>query len=270
MAKWSMATAGSSCHLHTSLWDSDERRAPDGGGGRRPWRASRASRRSASSSSPGSCMRPTAGVVLRPLRQLLPAVRPRLLGADRRGLGRGQPHLRVPGGRVRAGRRIESRIPGRTSTPTSRSPRPSPRGSGASTTSSSSRRPSAGNAYQAPGVPRIPSSLAEAIAELESSEVAAEAFGPEVHHHLVNTARQEWASVEPGGHRLGARPQLRAHLSVAPPLRAGRTTGPGLAGRASLTRSGTLAAWIAPCTDVDLGAAPYLTASATSRSPATS
>jgi glutamine synthetase len=31
------------------------------------------------------------------------------------------------------------------------------------------------------------------MAELESSEVAAEAFGPDVHHHLVNTARQEWS-----------------------------------------------------------------------------
>jgi glutamine synthetase len=50
-----------------------------------------------------------------------------------------------------------------------------------------------GNAYRAPEVPRIPTTLPEAIASLESSEVAAEAFGPEVHHHLVNTARQEWA-----------------------------------------------------------------------------
>jgi glutamine synthetase len=33
----------------------------------------------------------------------------------------------------------------------------------------------------------------EAIAELESSELAVEAFGPDVHHHLVNTARQEWS-----------------------------------------------------------------------------
>ena len=51
-----------------------------------------------------------------------------------------------------------------------------------------------GNAYRSTEVPRIPSNLAEAIDGLASSEVAAEAFGPEVHHHLVNTARQEWAS----------------------------------------------------------------------------
>jgi glutamine synthetase len=41
-------------------------------------------------------------------------------------------------------------------------------------------------------VPRIPSTLVEAIDELKNSDVAAEAFGPEVHHHLLNTAQQEW------------------------------------------------------------------------------
>jgi glutamine synthetase len=50
-----------------------------------------------------------------------------------------------------------------------------------------------GNAYRAPEVARIPSTLAEAIDELAASEVAVEAFGPAVHHHLLNTARQEWA-----------------------------------------------------------------------------
>jgi glutamine synthetase len=51
-----------------------------------------------------------------------------------------------------------------------------------------------GNAYQAAEVPRVPSTLADAIDCLAGSEVAAEAFGPEVHHHLLNTARQEWAA----------------------------------------------------------------------------
>jgi glutamine synthetase len=51
-----------------------------------------------------------------------------------------------------------------------------------------------GNAYRAADVPRIPTNLPEAIDALAGSEVAAEAFGPEVHHHLLNTARQEWAA----------------------------------------------------------------------------
>ncbi|HEY4376059.1 MAG TPA: glutamine synthetase family protein, partial [Acidimicrobiales bacterium] len=49
-----------------------------------------------------------------------------------------------------------------------------------------------GNAYVDPDVEHIPSTLVEAIDLFESSEVALHAFGPEVHHHLLNTARQEW------------------------------------------------------------------------------
>jgi glutamine synthetase len=48
-----------------------------------------------------------------------------------------------------------------------------------------------GNAYEAKDVPRVPTSLHEAIAALEGSEVAREAFGDFVFDHLVNTARQE-------------------------------------------------------------------------------
>jgi glutamine synthetase len=49
-----------------------------------------------------------------------------------------------------------------------------------------------GNAYEAADLPRIPSTLVDAIAELESSTIAAAAFGDDVHYHLLNTARQEW------------------------------------------------------------------------------
>lgn len=48
-----------------------------------------------------------------------------------------------------------------------------------------------GNAYAASELARVPSSLAEAVAAFEQSKVAADAFGPEVHDHLLNTARQE-------------------------------------------------------------------------------
>ena len=49
-----------------------------------------------------------------------------------------------------------------------------------------------GNAYTATDVDRVPATLVEAITELEAGEVARSALGPEVHHHLLNTARQEW------------------------------------------------------------------------------
>jgi glutamine synthetase len=49
-----------------------------------------------------------------------------------------------------------------------------------------------GNAYEAEGVARVPWNIVEAADELEKSRVGKEAFGDEVHHHLLNTARQEW------------------------------------------------------------------------------
>lgn len=49
-----------------------------------------------------------------------------------------------------------------------------------------------GNAYEATDVPRVPHSIVDAIEALEKSEVAREAFGDDVHHHLINTAQQEW------------------------------------------------------------------------------
>ena len=41
-------------------------------------------------------------------------------------------------------------------------------------------------------LPRVPHSIVDAIAELEASAIAADAFGADVHEHLVNTAHQEW------------------------------------------------------------------------------
>jgi glutamine synthetase len=50
-----------------------------------------------------------------------------------------------------------------------------------------------GNAYEAPDLPRVPSNIAEAIDAFATSKVAVDAFGADVHDHLLNTARQEWA-----------------------------------------------------------------------------
>ena len=51
-----------------------------------------------------------------------------------------------------------------------------------------------GNAYEAAELPRVPWNIVDAINELEDSQLAKSAFGPEVHYHLVNTAKQEWAA----------------------------------------------------------------------------
>jgi glutamine synthetase len=50
-----------------------------------------------------------------------------------------------------------------------------------------------GNAYEATDVERVPWNIVEAIDALENSDVAHKAFGDDVHFHLVNTAKQEWA-----------------------------------------------------------------------------
>lgn len=50
-----------------------------------------------------------------------------------------------------------------------------------------------GNAYADPDLERVPDNLPAAIDALASSKVAPDAFGADVHAHLLNTARQEWA-----------------------------------------------------------------------------
>lgn len=51
-----------------------------------------------------------------------------------------------------------------------------------------------GNGYEARDVTRIPASLGEAIGYWENSAIAKECFGDEVHHHIGNMARAEWAA----------------------------------------------------------------------------
>ncbi|MBI2708383.1 MAG: glutamine synthetase [Actinobacteria bacterium] len=51
-----------------------------------------------------------------------------------------------------------------------------------------------GNAYADPDVARIPATLVEAMALWQDSDLARDAFGDDVHHHVLNTARQEWAA----------------------------------------------------------------------------
>ena len=61
MAKWTMDDVGSSCHVHTSLWDLEPQRGPDGA--RRPARTTArrtpaGCRSSAATSWPASCTQP--------------------------------------------------------------------------------------------------------------------------------------------------------------------------------------------------------------------
>ena len=93
-----------------------------------------------------------------------------------------------------AGRRVESRIPGADVNPYLVLAGAIAAGLYGIDHELEPGEPYARNAYEADDVPRIPSTLVEAIDGLRGSAVAAEAFGPEVHHHLLNTAEQEWAA----------------------------------------------------------------------------
>jgi glutamine synthetase len=188
MAKWAMDEVGSSCHVHNSLWDATTD-APLMADEAHPTGLSTVGRQFLAGQLHAArqlawCAAPT----LNSYRRYVPgswAPTAVVWGEDNRTCG-----FRVVG--HGPARRIESRVPGADVNPylvvaaciaaglygidhELELPEPYPR-----------------NAYDATDVTRIPSTLVEAIDELQYSEVAAEAFGPDVHHHLVNTAQQEW------------------------------------------------------------------------------
>jgi glutamine synthetase len=193
MAKWSMDTAGSSCHLHTSLWDSTSGQ---------PLMAAADPASSTTGLSPVGeqfvagqlfaarqlawCFAP----YVNSYRRYVPdswAPTAVVWGEDNRTCG-----FRTVG--TGPGRRVESRIPGADVNPYLALAAAIAGGLWGIDHELELEPAFTGNAYQAPDVPRIPSTLAEAIDNLAASEVAADAFGADVHHHLLNTARQEWAA----------------------------------------------------------------------------
>jgi glutamine synthetase len=54
--------------------------------------------------------------------------------------------------------------------------------------------PFVGNGYENTSVQRIPSNLLEAIQYWEQSAIALECFGHDVHHHILTSAKAEWAA----------------------------------------------------------------------------
>jgi len=191
MAKWSMDTAGSSCHIHTSLWDAesgsplmappDDEPTPSG--------LSTVGQQFVAGQLHAAqqlawCFAP----YVNSYRRYVPdswAPTAAVWGEDNRTCG-----FRMVG--TGASRRVESRIPGADVNPYLALAAAIAGGLWGIDHELELEPAFSGNAYQAPDVPRIPSTLAEAIDGLAASEVANEAFGPEVHHHLLNTATQEW------------------------------------------------------------------------------
>jgi glutamine synthetase len=193
MAKWSMGTAGSSCHIHTSLWDTATdaplMAPPDGEA--QPSGLSLIGQRFVagqlkSAAELAWCFAP----YVNSYRRYVPdswAPTALVWGEDNRTCG-----FRTVGSG--ASRRVESRIPGADVNPYLALAAAIAGGLWGIEHELELEPAFAGNAYAATDVARLPTTLAEAIDRLASSEVAVEAFGPEVHYHLLNTAQQEWAS----------------------------------------------------------------------------
>jgi glutamine synthetase len=186
MAKYDVGAAGSSCHLHSSLWDRAGRKPLFPGRGRRTgtplfqhWLAGQL----ALAREFTYFYAPTVNAYKR--YQAASFAPTRLVaGWDNRTCG-----FRLCG--EGAGFRVENRIPGADANPYL---------AFAATIAAGlygirhKLKPAAlyeGNAYEDPSLPQVPKTLREAITALEQSKVAPEAFGAKVVEHYLHTARLE-------------------------------------------------------------------------------
>jgi glutamine synthetase len=186
MAKWDMAQAGSSFHLHSSLWDAAGKRnlfhedgAEHGSPLFRHWVAGQMmlARELAWFYAPyvNSYKRYQAGT-------FAPT---RIAWAwDNRTTG-----FRVCGSG--SSLRIENRIPGADANPYLAYAATIAAGLHGIEHRLEPPPLYQGNAYEDPKLPQVPGSLREAIAELEKSRFAREAFGDAVYEHYLHTARLE-------------------------------------------------------------------------------
>ena len=211
MAKYDFNDTGSSCHVHSSLWSLDGKKAAV----RRSSRAARDERdvpalpRRPDRHRPG--VQPAVGADGQQL-QALPA---RVMGADRDRLGSRQPHARLPQGRARQGHLASSAAsPAATPTATSRSPVRSPAVCTGSATSSTARR-----AVRRQRLRGAPTSVAFRGTSPTRSHCGRARRSPRSASATTCTttsstmAKAEWLAFEPVGHRLGVAPLLGAHLA---------------------------------------------------------
>ena len=190
MAKWTMDDVGSSCHVHVSLRDAKSGKSVMADPSHRHGLSSVARRFLAGQLLAAQELAWCAAPTLNSYRRYTPgswAPTAAVWGEDNRTCG-----FRVVG--QGASRRVESRIPGADVNPYIVIAAAIAGGLYGIDYEYDLPDPYPGNAYEATDVPRIPSTLVEAIEELRASAVASQAFGPDVHHHLLNMAEQEWAS----------------------------------------------------------------------------
>ncbi len=187
MAKWSMAEAGSSCHVHSSIWSAD---------GKEP--------RTYDDTKQGHMtdeFRWYLGGLLATAREMAWMYAPFVNSYKRYQLGSWAPTAIVWSGDNRTcgfrtvgehkGFRVECRIPGADANPYLAFAATIGAGMWGIRNKIEPPDKFEGNAYEAKDVPRVPSSLHEAIDMFRASTTAREIFGDYVYGHLLNTAEQE-------------------------------------------------------------------------------
>ena len=187
MAKWTMAEAGSSCHLHSSVWNAD-------GTESLMWSDDGEHHMS-------DTYRWYLGGLMTCAREMAWMYAPFVNSYKRYQLGSWAPTAivwsrdnRTCGFRTvgeHGGARVECRIPGADANPYLAFAATIAAGLWGIENQVEPPDMFHGNAYEAQDVPRVPYSLHEAIDVFKDSKVAREAFGDFVFEHLLNTAVQE-------------------------------------------------------------------------------
>jgi glutamine synthetase len=187
MAKWTMAEAGSSCHLHSSVWNEDGTQSL-------MWDEDDPHHMS-------ETFRYFLGGLMASAREMAWMYAPFVNSYKRYQLGSWAPTAivwsrdnRTVGFRIvgeHKSLRAENRLPGADMNPYLGYAATIAGGLHGIQNKVECPEMFVGNGYEAKDVPRLPSSLHEAIDEFEKSNVAREAFGDFVFEHLLNTARQE-------------------------------------------------------------------------------
>ena len=186
MAKWSMDEAGSSCHIHASLWDASEENSlmwDDEGDAHISKTGGHFLSGLLSTTRELAWMYAPSVNSYKRFQAASWAPTKIVLGRDNRTFG-----LRLVG--EHDAFRVESRIPGADLNPYFGFAAAIAGGVHGLENELATPSVFEGNAYEA-DLPTVPFSLHEAIGCFAASEVAREAFGPAVHQHLLNTARIE-------------------------------------------------------------------------------
>ena len=193
MAKYTMDDVGSSCHIHSSIWDAASDKSvtadPDGshGGNHGMSHSFRhyLAGMLATAREFAWMFAPTVNSYKRyqPGSWAPTAV---AWGSDNRTCG-----LRLVG--HGSGMRVETRIPGADANPYLAFAAVIAGGLHGIDKRLELEDPFVGNAYESTTVERIPWNIVEAIDLLEGSKAAKDAFGELAHDHMVTTAKHEWS-----------------------------------------------------------------------------